>query len=147
MCMIYKFILFQFPGSCTIEINISIDPDRKTSEMVILQSSHIRQMFHVKLVNPCLIIQKRIKNFCSANIIIYRRKSHIFRNFCLFNRFVLYKNIIVNPVITMKYRHKSSHFRFMSYMIGRITTFNYTICYIIRPTTNSGQCSQKEVMY
>jgi len=92
---------------------------------------HIRSFTQLKFGNPFLICGIPIKNKASHIQLFRIRKYHVCRN-SLLGRPVLYKNVVVNPVVPMKNGHKACHlcavFDVIRGVTGLILTVGCHIC-------------------
>ena len=126
-----------FVSRRTSEVCITVDPYREMSAMCGSELPHIRAvLIEVKLCDPVFIQRIFIPHMGThLKIAGFALRIPVLQ-VILWNLCILYKDIVIESVITVKYGHESKHFGTVRYMVGSISGLTLSVYYGIHSASH-----------
>ena len=129
-----------FPGFGSIQIDVSLAPDREMTLVSGIEFCHIRRFGEIKLSDPFLISGITVKDpgagFPILGVKAFGRIADCHK---ILGRPFLDKNIIIEAIVPVENRHKTHHLCAVGNVIGRIAGTG--------AASHAGECAANQVMY
>ena len=126
----------------SVQVNVSAQPYRQMTKVVICEWSHIRFSVHHKVFNPVFVSWKDIKWSSSGNLVVWSGSG-----LCLvFYIKLLNKNIVVDSVVTMKNCHKACNLSTVADVVRSITRFTLSVNYAVYAGIYEAERTVNQVM-
>ena len=119
--VIYKILFFIHTRLCSVEVSISVYPNRQMAFIVIrLQLTHIGRFVQFKMADPLVVGRILVEHMCSDLLVILHLEAHVLNRCCFLNRVILDKDVVVEPVIAMQECHESGNLGTVTDVIRRV---------------------------